>query len=459
MNPNTAAIQALINNIDPDNNGKIDYDELVSTYLKINAGTMQDVSAEIKRVLPAANGVAYGALAITAETLVDTIDADHNGQVSNLEIANIIIANKKNNILSTYAPELVAAIYRTNPNKTTIEALINQIGGADGNFTDAEVASAILAQRLNPNIYGANAALVEAILSAQNSSYSHIKNLISSIDGDNNGTISNLEAMKSVVKDAKGLIPAADKPLVDSIISSNTNLSAIKTAYNGFSINPNSATLTQDLFGKWIEIQQGVRTGTYFDDTVEALGKTSELNALKTQFTALDIDGNGRINDTEFGSLLVDIAKGVKSLSSYQTMINYLVKDPALLAVKNTIDSFGNRSDDGMLRGLLGLWNPTNKALLNKTYVQSILALNPDSAAIQKILTLVDPQKTGVITNGSTVGYITSLQIARYSSPQIDVAKYDFNGNNSIDQSDFETYNAFYQYITNSNGGVPFKVY
>ena len=464
LNPNTAAIEALINSIDPNNSGTVDYDELVSAYLKINAGTMANVSADIKRVLPAANGLAYGDNAISAETLVDTIDADHNGQVSDLEIANIIIANKKNNILSSYAPDLVAAIFRTNPNRGSIEALINQIGGSDGEFTNAEVASVILSERIDHNIFGNNSNLVAAILSAQNSSYTHIKNLISSIDGDNNGAISDMEAMKSIVGDAKGLIAAADKPLVDSIISSNANLTAIKNAYNSFGIRVNSSTLTQDLFGTWIEIQQGLRNGTYFNEAVEALGKTAELNSLKIQFTTLDADHDGEINESEFGGLLVDVIRGSKEASDYNTLINYLGNDPKLAAVKTIIASFdkdanGIYSDQNILEGLLVLWNPSQKNLLNENFIQSLLSLNTNSSAIQKILNLVDPAKTGAITNNSTVGYIHALQLARYSSPQYDVAKYDFNGNGTIDQGDFNTYNAFYQYITKSSGGTAFRVY
>ena len=457
LNTNSAAIEALVNSIDPNNSGTVDYDELISAYLKINAGTMADVSTEIKRILPGLNGVAYGDKAITAETLLDSVDADHNGQVSDIEIANILIANRKNNVLGSYDAGLLAAIFKTNPNKAAIDILINQIGGIDGEFTDAEVTQVLLAQFKNPNLYGANTSLVETILSTHNSSYAHIKDLIGSVDSDHDGVISNLEAMKSIVNDAKGLITAADKPIVDSILGSNTNLTAIKTAYTNFAINPNSSTLTQDLFGIWIDIQQGVRTGTYFTELVSALGKTSDLNTLTTQFTSLDSNHDGKINETEFGDLLVDIMKGTKTAASYQTIINYLLHDPKLAAVKGIVDSFGNRSDQGILTGLLQLWKPGQQSLLSANFIQSILALNPHSTTIQKILTLVDPTKTGVINNNTTMSYIYSLQVARYSSPQTEM-KYDFNNDGVIDQKDFDNYTSFYQYITNSSGGTSFTI-
>ncbi len=458
MNPNTAAIEALINNIDPNNSGTVDYDELISVYLKINSGAMADVNTEIKRVLPGTNGIAYGDKAIKAETLLDSIDTNQDGQVSDLEIANILIANKKTNILSSYDPELIAAIFRTNPNKASIETLISSLDkDGDGDFSNTEVSQVLLAQFKNPNLYGANTSLVEAILSTHNSSYTYIKNLIASIDSDHDGSISNLEAMKSIVNEAKNVYTAADKILVDSIIDTNTNITAIRAAYTGFGININSPTLAVDLFGIWIDIQQGVRNGAYFPELVTALGKTSELNTLTTQFTNLDADHDGRINETEFGNLLVDVAKGIKSASAYQTLINYLLHDPKLAAVKAIIDLFGNNSDQSTLSALMLLWTPERKDLLNTSFIQSILTINPHSAAIQKILTLVDPMKTGVINNNTTMGYIYSLQVARYSTPQSDM-RYDFNNDGIIDQKDFDTYTSFYQYVTNSSGGAPFVV-
>lgn len=458
-NQNSAAIEALINNLDPNNNGIVDYDELVQAFLKINAGSLT-ISDEVKRAIPSAIGT-YGDKALSAEKLVDLADSNSDGQISDIEIANMIIANKKTHNLNAFDSNFVSAVFRTNPNSTKIEGLINSLDkDGDGNFSDMEVVQALLSQRKNPNAFGNDFALVQTILSSQNSSYNHINNLIAYVDSNNSGDVSNIEVMKTLVDAGKNLISANDKPLVDAIAHSNSNADAIIAAYNSFGINPNSATLTNDLFKAWIAIQQGTKSSAYFTDLVSVLGKTAELNAITARFSAIDTDHNGRINSTEYGNFLVQMRANHQISADDLSLANFLADaDPSLKQMQTTINTFdpegdGYYSDRGIVEGLTRLRALGQEGLINTSFMQTILTSNSNTAAITKLLNLVDPNHTGTVTNNSVIPIWQNIQ-GGYGATD---PAYDFNGDGKIDYGDMATVYALLQ-VANNRQDITFKIY
>ncbi len=347
LNPNYADLENLIDKLDPDFSNKVNYDELVAAFLKINATTLMNPGSDILKAIPDANGIAYNTKANKAMELINTIDGDHNGTVSDLEIASIIIANKKTHTLTGYDPQLVEAILRTNPHKDSIDNLITSLDkNNDGEFDNNEVFEALLAQYQNPNTFGSNFSLVEAILSAHNNSYDIIKEQV-------------------------------------------------------------------------------------------------------ILFTSIDTNHDGIIDKAEFGSLMVDVISNRKNINNYQAIIDYLIRDPQLAAVKSSIEAFdkdhdGRFSDQNILEGLIALDRTNNRAALSENYIQTILSTNSNTQYIQRLLNLVDPLHRGVVDNNSTITHWNNVYIARATQNDM---RYDINNNGTVDDKDVSTVVSLYKYV------------
>lgn len=459
LNPNSANIEALVDNLDPNKNGIVDYDELIQALLKVNSGTL-NISNEIKLAIPGPNGL-YGSSISEAERTVGLFDKDKNGQISDLEIASITLGYRQTHNLDSYDPNFVIAAFKTNPNSAKIGSLINNIDkDGDGHFSNTETIQAILNQRKDPNTFGADFGLVQNLLGNYNSSYSTINNLINSMDQDGNGNVSNIEAMKAIINDVRNPVSVNDRSIFNEILFSNPEANSIVSAFIGFEVNPNSSNIPNDLFKAWFKIQQGSKPGAYFNELVEGLGQGAALNNLISQYRSLDSDRNGQVGTEEFGNFLVSMRANHSVSAENSNMANLLGQlDPSLGEIKSIVDSFdpdadGYTSERGILDGVIKLRRLGKENLMNSSFIQNILNSNAYTSPILKIINLVDPNHSGILNNASVMPFWQNIQ-ARYGS--VDPA-YDFNGNGSIDYGDMASIYALLA-IANNRYDLPFKIY
>ena len=445
-NPNSAAITNLVNSLDPNESGNVDYDELVAVFLSINAGSQADFSDELKAAIP---GIADG---IAADQLIDLVDSEtRDGQISDIEIAKLILADRAVGTLASYDARLVDAIFASNGNKTRIEAIIAELDSSgNGDIERAEVISAILDQRLDSSTFGTDFPLVLAILQNQNPEFSQIQSIIDTIDTDTIGVISNQELMNTLVKIAQNTLTGTDAEIANDIIAKNTEKSAMQTALINSGIDLNSSTLTVELFSLWVEIQQGTKTFAYFDELLAALGMTSDFGALTDQFEEIDTSGDSIISKAEYGQLMLDIITGAKVQADYQLLIDILASDPNLAGIKNIVDSFNQDgdteiSDQNILEGLLAIRRSGELGLMGEDFITTILATNPDSATIIKILNLTDPSQTGNF-DPRHLSNVFSTIVLNKNSTWYDPA-YDFNNDGLITNNEHANFINFYEQI------------
>ncbi|MBT6843631.1 MAG: hypothetical protein HOA17_07545 [Candidatus Melainabacteria bacterium] len=446
-NPNSAAITNLVNSLDPDGSGDVDYDELVAVFLSINAGSQADFSDELKTAIPG-----IGANGLAADQLVDLVDSEtRDGQISDIEIAKLILADRAVGTLASYDAQLVDAIFASNGNRIRIEAILSQLDSSgNGEIERAEVISAILDQRLDSSTFGTDYPLVEAILTNQNPEFAQIQSIINAIDIDGLGTISNQEVMNTLVKQAQNTLTGTDAEIANDIIAENTEKDAIQTALTESGIDLNSSSLTVDLFSLWVEIQQGTKTFNYFNELVTALGMTNDFGTLTTQFQEIDTSGNNIISKSEYGQLMLDIITGDKVQADYQLLINILASDPNLAGIKNIVDSFNqdndnNISDQNILEGLLAIRRNGDLGLMSEDFITTILASNPDSATIIKILDITDPTQTGSF-DPAHLSQVFSTIVLNKNSAWYDPA-YDFNNDGIISDNEHANFINFYDNI------------
>jgi Ca2+-binding EF-hand superfamily protein len=250
QNKNREKIEILISIIDPDNSGNIDNHELIKGILAVNSGAIERPIDEILVTLPNEKSEKFGEEILKAEILIKQIDQNKNGQIADNEVASIILANKKNDLLSTYSSEFTEAVFATNPKSTEIISLIDTIDkDQDGFFSEQEIIDAVLENRQGLLKTSSNE-ILEAVLT-NNPEYSKIKNLISRVDIDGDGRISEQNIVESLFlfKDSKlpekystineNKLDERSLELLDLILSKNKSKISLENSFNQLSINSN----------------------------------------------------------------------------------------------------------------------------------------------------------------------------------------------------------------------------
>ncbi len=230
LNPNRKDIDKLINAIDPDNSGKVDNNELVKGLLAINSGALVRPENELLVNLPNIAGVDFGEEILKAETLIKQIDQNKNGQFGDNEIASVILANKANGILTGFDSGFIDAVFATNPKSAEIKNIINSIDSDnDGFFSDTELVDSILAFRKG-DLKASSNELFDIILS-NHSEYSKFKNLIVQIDTDGNGVISDQNLVESLFKSQATGLDTRSKEILNLILNKNSSRASLENSF------------------------------------------------------------------------------------------------------------------------------------------------------------------------------------------------------------------------------------
>jgi len=241
FNPNKNKIEELLKTIDPDVSGTIDYSELINGVLAINAGKLERPENSVLFNLPNTSGQNYGDSILSAELLINKIDQNRNGELSDNEIASLILSGKANGELLGFDPDFISAIFATNPRSNEIKNLIQKIDSDnDGIFSDKEIIESVLAQK-NGSLVASSNNLLDMILS-NNSEYSKIKNLVEQVDKDNNGNISDTNLVTALFEfraPAQNPLDERALEILDLILDTNHSKPYLENSYDILALSSN----------------------------------------------------------------------------------------------------------------------------------------------------------------------------------------------------------------------------
>lgn len=281
--PESSLINELINHMDPNKNGVISPEELVTNYYSgfiINGVPNLERKAVLDRILAITNPGAQDILNIRSK-----FDLDNSGTISNEEAINGFLKVHKGEI--------------TNLGRSAFIGLLSD----------------------NPDI-------------------ANIYDAIETIDRDDNGRIEDYETMAILIKEQKiGTSSSID----NEILALNPNYLAMKAEMDQYGIDWSLTGEAQDndLRAIMLQIRNKEVNGTYFDLMLASMGKAAliEEKLLKELF---DTNYNNEISDTELVQGLYRRFNNQISINPY-VLDTILKKTPkykyAYDLVKNNIDN------------------------------------------------------------------------------------------------------------------------
>lgn len=277
QNPRVAAIENLINQIDPNANGRVDNNELVRGMLKINAGLVARPSDELLINLPNGSAVDYGDKALQAEVLVKMFDQNKNGVVGDNEVAAVILANRSSNGLAAYDANITQAVLATNANAAEIRTLIEAFDDdADGVFSDQEIIRALTDVNAG-RVSVSSTALLDMVLS-NHPEYGTIKSIMTRVDTEADGNISNQNVVEALFKfkdanlsaefkaEGSNRLNARSQEILDLIMANNGNTSTLTASYNNLALASSGNVMRMK--NTLLEIRAGERTAAAFQNLV-----------------------------------------------------------------------------------------------------------------------------------------------------------------------------------------------
>ncbi len=241
-NPNATGIEGVLNNFDPNNDGKTNLAELMNGFLKINSRQMPEPPAEILNSLVDANGNPYQASTMTeVRNFATAVDKNSNGLISDTELIDMLMVqrNTTNNI--NYSPALVDLVIANNTNSAAIVALMDKIDiNKNGVLTDQELVNALKANKKG-EFTGVQDQWLNQIFSS-NPRFTELQNLYNSVDANGDGTVSDAEVIESLIKykddnleapfQTQGSLSAADMQILEGLLSSNSHYQTLQNQWN-----------------------------------------------------------------------------------------------------------------------------------------------------------------------------------------------------------------------------------
>jgi Ca2+-binding EF-hand superfamily protein len=245
-NPNAAAIEGVLNNFDTNNDGKTNLSELMNGFLKINARQMPEPPAEILNSLIDANGNPYSATKITeVRNFAVAVDKNANGSIDESELIDMLMVQRNTTDSISYNQELVGLVIANNSTSARTIAMMDKIDpDRNGIITDAEVIKAL--QSNNKNEFDPFYKTRTGISSFQkvlsyNPRFNEIQNLYDSIDINKDGNIDSKEVMDSIIKykddnlqeqfRTAGSLSQDAMKILDHILATNEDYSSIQSAW------------------------------------------------------------------------------------------------------------------------------------------------------------------------------------------------------------------------------------
>ncbi|MEY3370353.1 MAG: hypothetical protein RLZZ361_1023 [Cyanobacteriota bacterium] len=328
-NSNSAAIEGVVNNFDINNDGKTNLAELVNGFLKINARQMPEPPAEILLALKDANDNSYPESRLAeARTFVAAVDKNTNGVISEVELIDMIMAQRNTTDTISFNEELYSAVISANPNSTNIISLMDKIDpDKNGIITDQELINAFIAQKKG-EFQGANLEWINKIYSS-NPRLNDLQTIYNSVDANGDGTVNDSEVIESLIKykddnleeafRTQGTLSAGNMQVLESLLGTNSNYQPLQTQLNALT-SAYQGDL-HEMMNRLLDIRSGAVTDTSYNLLIGAMTarlnqwQTDRPNVYKQKVTSLiaKINQNSATVDTGVNSAEEQIFNSIRT--------------------------------------------------------------------------------------------------------------------------------------------------
>ena len=363
LNPNFQIIQNAFNTLDPNNDNQVSAQEFVDNFNKVISIDGQANFERLSLVSDVIDIFYPGAARLKA--FKDAIDVDRDNQLTTQELINGLLKVKRGEIANPGA-DIISAVTSTNSSAQKIISLITQIDADnDGRISNSELANNFLKIRKN-EFNSEDLGFVQAILNS-NDKYNDVQNLVTLFDRNQDGTVGDLELFDALIKLRSNAYSGfIDNAVVTLLKSKNPNAAAIEGVLNNFDTNNDGKTNIQELFNGFLKInarEMPEPPAEILNTLVDASGNpysATKMTEVRNFAVAVDKDASGNINEVE----LIDM----------------------LMVQRNTTDSIS----------------------YNQELVDLVIANNSTSARTIAMMDKIDPDRNGVITDAEVIKALQS---------------------------------------------------
>lgn len=397
-NSNAGDITRLVAKVDSDYNGQISDVELAKALLAERRGELGTLDPEIKNYL--LNKNSNRQVVEAALNTFDAPDADHI--IDDFEVLDKLTALKA---AGTTISATTRTILGTNPHYYKIQQLLN-----DTNFGEINTPKEIFDFLLAARKFG-----VEDVFAARElSGNDAILNLVKKLDQDADGVISQKEFIASYVAiTKKGNPDNIDANLFYNLISSQTSFSGIPSVIDPIQI---------DINGNINEVQAALLIAAAKNNSVNdpalVLNVIKELssNGGNSQFRKLLelINANVTLSNQELVSLI--LASRNPEFSNIQSStFDTLISIGGIITVdyKNAIASIDQNANgvidnEEVSKALLR--NKSGDTIYNETVLTDILSSNPKYAEIKQLIDIFDSTPNGQYSSEEIVKGLLTIR-------------------------------------------------
>ena len=397
LNDNSQVIESAVNAIDKDGDGIISTREVVEAIISIRKQELAIDSSTLNHIL------SYNTNLVEIEELLDFIDQDQNGVFSAVEIFNSIIEIRQGNYqvqnqtlfddllaLSSSSDEVTRILYIYDPD-------------ADGLFSmdDYIKAQISIRQGVEDEIPSELRAMIDSLVDKS----SLINELISLMDTDNDGIISDMELIKNYHQSfiINGVVDIERKAVLDEILSiTNPNAQDIINIRGKFDLDNSGTISDEEVIIGLLKVNKGEILNLGKDSFIAILHDNENVAEIYETIKSLDRNSNGLIEDYEAMLGLIKEIRDPNASSNFMSTV--LAFNSNYNAMKAEMDQYGidwslNPGDlDNQLRTIM---LDIRKGNIQGQYFDMMLALSGKAKLLEeKVMNeLFDINVDGVLTD------------------------------------------------------------
>jgi Ca2+-binding EF-hand superfamily protein len=501
-NPKSTEIMNLIDYVDADGDGFIADTELVDSILAFHKGDINVSSNELFDMI-LSNHSEYNRF----KTLTNQIDVDRNGVISDQNLVEFFFQANNSNY-DARSQDILNLILNKNNSRTSLEnsyKLLETISNGNLMRMKNTLLELSFGETINPafqNLVEPASSLINTWNQQVNSAYlqevsSMIDTVINNSQNKNldslgierletfiislnniknnlvNGKKSSYNELQNLIDDYRSTtesIPGQAPGLISNVFYEDfkTNLNIVKNFFStgimdDFNSNFRELAGLTVLFDKDSdkilndqEVINAVLDVSLNKVTVSnpvvldiVLGFNPNYNKIKEFFNRYDIDNSSSLSKSELINLY-NVITQANDLND-KTLFNLIKEYEDFIPIFNTINYFdiykdAQYSDSAILQGLLNMRRNSSELFDNETK-NLIMAQNEDSAGIQKLVNLIDPDEDGIYNNNLDVlNHAYEIWKGNISPTNLD---YDFNQDGIVNNQDASTLYILHLFVNN----------
>jgi Ca2+-binding EF-hand superfamily protein len=397
LNPNSEFVEAAVNVIDKDGDGIISTKEVVEAIISIRKQELAIDNLTLNHIL------SYNPNIAEIEELMNFIDKDQDGVFSAIEVFNSFITVRQENYVISNQ-NLFDDLIAISESKDEVNRTLNLYDPDKNGLVSNE--DYIKAQiGIRKKIFGEIPNELRTSIDSLVEKSDLINELISLIDTDADGVISDLELVKNYYKSfiINGVINVERKEMLDEILAiTNPNAQELINIREKFDLDKSETISDQEVILGLLKVQRGEILNLGKEAFVALLHDNKNVAEIFDTIKILDRNGNGIIDNYE--AMLSVIAESRDGHSPGKFTADILSMNSEYNAMRAELASFGinwsqNTIDlDNQLRAISLEIRRQN---IKSQYFDMMLALAGKSALLEeKVMNeLFDTNIDGVLTD------------------------------------------------------------